>query len=64
MGIISYRKGINYLLEENLRGDEEPKDLEKILELQQSIRMNLALSYFKVLFVEYLFNLVFEIYYL
>jgi predicted Zn-dependent protease len=37
-----------YLDEEALRGDEEPRDMEKIMELSQSLRMNLALSYFKM----------------
>ena len=46
--IISYKKGLNYLDEENLRGDEDEKDMEKIVELAQALRMNLALSNFKM----------------
>ena len=47
---MEFNRGLDYLKEENLRGDEEPTDMEKFLELTQSLRMNLALSYFKVIF--------------
>jgi hypothetical protein len=46
-------RGLAYLDEEALRGDEEPSDMTKIVELSQSLRMNLALSYFKVTWINF-----------
>ncbi len=42
------KRGLNFLDEESLRGDEDATDMSKILELTQALRMNLALSYFKM----------------
>lgn len=39
---------MKYFNEENLKGDEEDKDLEKFLEISQALLMNTALSYFKM----------------
>ena len=41
-------RGLHYLKEENLKGDEEEEDIKKISELSQALLMNLALSNFKV----------------
>lgn len=44
----SYKKGLVYFGEGNLRGDESETDLEKFLELSQALLMNTALAYYKL----------------
>lgn len=44
----SYKKGLRYFGEGNLRGDESEMDLDKFLELSQALLMNTALAYFKL----------------
>lgn len=48
LAILSYKKGLAYFNEENLRGDELDDDLKKFNEISQALSMNLALSYYKI----------------
>ena len=42
-------RGLKNFDEENLRTNEDQKDMEKFLELRIALLMNLALSHFKVI---------------
>jgi FK506-binding protein 8 len=46
--ILSYKKGLKYFKQENLKGDEEEVDKKKFSEMSQALLMNLALSNFKI----------------